>query len=399
MRFNVWQQILSGGAKNLIHPPPVAVDFGTGALKVLQISQGDRPSLVAAASLETPEDLLNDAAKRLSFQLDALPDLIKAGQFKGKRAACALPAGQTFCKHMQFQQEPGIPLATLIKTAVPAQLKCDPGAVVLKHVEVGPVARTNKTEVICMAAAREMVERFMAALKAARLEPVGMHSEFTAMLRAFDSITRRDQDAALTTLYLDVGAGCTKVAIAHGRSLVFARTIEVGGRHLDAAICKSLKCSAGQARKQRLSMTTFEAARTAAPVEGLTGRLAFIAAPPAGATAVAERPAGQPDTAAEAAALSEPLEILTDEISMCLRYHEAIFPDQRVGRAIFIGGESRQRGLCQHIARTLRLPAQVADPLAQLTRSGGEPTLHVDLGEPQPGWAVALGLCLCPTDL
>jgi type IV pilus assembly protein PilM len=394
MRFNVWHQILSGGAKNLIHAPPIAVDFGAGSLKVLQIAQGDNPSLVAAACLETPQGLINDPLKRLSFQLDALPDLIRAGEFKGRRAACALPAALTFCKHMQFQLEPGVPLSTMIRNSVPLQLKCDAGALVLKHVEVGPVARTNKTEVICMAAAREMVERFMTALKNARLEPVGMHSEFTAALRAFSAMKRAEGEKSQTSLYLDVGLGCTKVAIAHGPDLVFARTIDLGGRHLDAALATQLKLTATQARAHRLGMTQLCAAPAAAaaapPGEGLTGRLAVLAAPPA---APRERAAMQ------AGDLHEPLEILTDEVSMCLRYHESIFPERRVDRAIFLGGEARHLGLCQHIARTLRLPAQVADPMARVVRTGEEPTVGVSFDQSQPGWAVALGLCLCPTDL
>jgi type IV pilus assembly protein PilM len=411
MRFNVWQQILSGGAKNLIHAPPIAVDFGAGSLKVLQIAPGDPPSLVSAACLETPEGLLNDPVKRLSFQLDALPDLVRAAEFKGRRAVCALPAAVTYCKHMQFQQEPGVPLTTMIRNAVPLQLKCDANALVFKHVEVGPVARTNKTEVICMAAAREMVERFMGALKLSKLEPVGMHSEFIAALRAFDSMNRAEGEKSAksqTTLYLDVGVGCTKVAIAHGRDLVFARTIDLGGRHLDAVLAKQLKVNASQARAQRLAMTQLCAAALPTPAspEGLSGRLAVLAAPaPAGTVAVAgfgaagPRSLGTKSTAPDVGNLQEPLEILTDEVSMCLRYHESVFPDRRVDRAIFLGGESRHLGLCQHIARTLRLPAQVADPMARVVRTGDEPTVGVSFAESQPGWTVALGLCLCPTDL
>ncbi len=97
--------------------------------------------------------------------------------------------------------------------------------------------------------------------------------------------------------------------------------------------------------------------------------------------------------------LSEIVESLTDEISGCLRYHESIFPDRRVNRAIFMGGESRHLGLAQHIARTLRLPAQVADPMASVGRTGKEATPGVDFKLSQPGWAMVLGLCLSPTDL
>jgi Tfp pilus assembly PilM family ATPase len=84
---------------------------------------------------------------------------------------------------------------------------------------------------------------------------------------------------------------------------------------------------------------------------------------------------------------------------MCLRHHESVFPDRKINRAIFVGGEARHLGLCQHIAKALRLPAQVADPMAGVSRTGNEPTVGVDFSTPQPGWATALGLALSPTDL
>ena len=49
--------------------------------------------------------------------------------------------------------------------------------------------------------------------------------------------------------------------------------------------------------------------------------------------------------------------------------------------------------------RVLRLGAESADPLARVARSGKEPTTGLTLDQPQPGWAVALGMCLSPTDL
>ena len=64
-----------------------------------------------------------------------------------------------------------------------------------------------------------------------------------------------------------------------------------------------------------------------------------------------------------------------------------------------MGGESRVTAVCQHVARSLKLQAQLADPLARVARSGSEPVSGVDFKEPQPGWSVALGLALSPTDL
>jgi Tfp pilus assembly PilM family ATPase len=97
--------------------------------------------------------------------------------------------------------------------------------------------------------------------------------------------------------------------------------------------------------------------------------------------------------------LTEPLRALTDEIALCVRYYEQLFPSRRIDRLIFVGGESRHTGLCQHIARQFKFPAHAGDPLARLARTGSEPSAGVDLAQPQPGWAVPLGLLMSPTDL
>jgi Tfp pilus assembly PilM family ATPase len=97
------------------------------------------------------------------------------------------------------------------------------------------------------------------------------------------------------------------------------------------------------------------------------------------------------------AACREPLNQLTDELDLCRRYYETTFPNKPVDRLIFVGGEARQRGLCQHIAREMGLTAQVGDPLVRMGRStdvGLESGM--DRRQPQPGWTVAIGLSLGP---
>ncbi|HYE60940.1 MAG TPA: pilus assembly protein PilM [Phycisphaerales bacterium] len=399
---------------NTTHALPIAIEFGTAALKILQVQQGEPPSLVAAACLETPLDLLRDQSRRLKFQLEGLPRLLRSGGFKGKRAVCAIPAWAIHCKHLSLQRVEGQSTAALVNAALPGAFNLDPATIVHRFTEVPAPDRPGKAEVIVTAVSFELVQQLMGAIAACKLQPVGMHSEFAAVLRTFDHVHKRETDSAINTLYLDIGNATTNVMISHGKDLAFARAIQLGGRHFDETIAKQLKCDLAEAGRRRMEAdelvrTIHRPATVAAPAPALVGAGAhaepFKRSDERGlqplATGFTTDLAAQPRAAfAPAAAdLSEPLESLTDEVLMCVRYHESQFPGKRVERAIFVGGEARHKGLCQAIAKALRLPAQMADPLARVARTGSEPALGVDLKQPQPGWAVTLGLCLSPTDL
>jgi Tfp pilus assembly PilM family ATPase len=368
---------------------PLAVEFGVGSLKVLQLAPGDTPSIAAAVQIDTPDDLLDNPAKRLSFQIDALPKVLKQGKFRTNRAVCAVPVGQMVCKHVQIVPSDDIPIEKLAAAQIGSQLNCDPAALLVRCRVVEGLKPGPKREVICFAAARDFITRLMGALKAAKLEPVGIHNEFAAALRSIDAVAAPGEASSETdgtpTLVLDLGAGSTKVVISHGSRMVFARSVEIGARHMDEAIAHQLRCTIPEARQTRLGLERLIPAR--APVGAAAGEQAQET------PAMPVRPvAPDPD-------LSEPLEILADETSMCLRYHRMLFPDRPVEKVVFLGGQSRQRLVCEHLARTLRLPAQSVDPLARLARSGKVPCEGVDVAAPQPGWAAAVGMCLSPTDL
>ena len=86
---------------------------------------------------------------------------------------------------------------------------------------------------------------------------------------------------------------------------------------------------------------------------------------------------------------------LVEELQLCLRYHQSMFPDHHIEKIVFLGGASRQVQRCQAIAQALRISAQLGDPLARLVRpQDGAPPSGLDMRQPQPGWAVPMGLCL-----
>ncbi|MBS0197431.1 MAG: pilus assembly protein PilM [Planctomycetes bacterium] len=400
---------LKGGVKTQF-PPPVGIDFGTGALKVLQVSGSEPPQLIAAANVDTPDELIAEPAKRLEFQIGLLPKLLREGGFKSKRAVCAVPAWATTCKHMQIARTDATTVLSAIESAIPVQLGRDPSELVYRHLTVGGQDKPGaKMEILVTAVERTLVEQLMAAIHACKMEPVGIHSEFSAAMNAFAYVHRRAGDVLANTLYIDIGHGTTTVAISHGMELAFSRVIELGGRHLDEALAKQLGCDVKEARRRRWNV---EKAQTPAPAlsmaERALGKDAVTSITPPEERRETKLPPGfGPQVLDQAAVplgpdqtnLNESLDLLTDEVRMCMRYHSSQCPELSIDRVVFIGGESRHMGLCQHIAKALKLPAQMADPLARVSRTGKEPCRGVDFSQPQPGWAVALGLCVGPTDL
>lgn len=374
---------------------PIGVEFGTAGLKILQVERpkpSDPLSLTAAAYLPTPYKLLHEPTARLDFQLDAMGRLIRAGGFRGGRVVCSIPSQLLFCKHVQIQKAEGVSTGVLVQAAIAQALSCEPGQVVTRHTEVG-AAGEGKTEVIATAVPRTAVERMVETFRSSKLELAGVHAEHAALIRALDCLHQRVENSGQTTLYIDIGYSGTHVMIARGNQPMFVRFIEFGGRRLDEAVAQQLQCELEEAREKRFSAQK-------APAEVAVGAPAGSGGAPNGVQLNEDLRVAQAGPAGpEDVDLSEALEILTDEVRMCVRYYDSLVPNQRIERTVFVGGESLHRGLCQHLARAMRVPASIADPLARVVRTGKEPSAGVDLTEAQPGWAVALGLCLSPTEL
>lgn len=382
---------------------PIAVDFGAAELKVFQLTPGEATGFGAAAAVETPSHLLDDPSARIAFQVEQLPGLIRNGGFKGKRAVCLIPACLTHTTHVQVPKGDAATIETGAKLAVSTQLSCSPDALVVRHHEVGPAQDPSKSEVITVAASRGVVSRLMSGLASAKLEPVGMRTEAIALLRGFNTLNlTSDEDVCL---YLDLGYSATKAVIAKGSRLLLARTIEIGGRTLDEEIARRRKISVERSHASRMECSEFSGVERA-PVASVTGLSA-----PASAR-VGESGLRMPPPRAEVTErveskrsvsvvpdVGETLEMLGDEVAMCLRYHHSLFPDAPVTRAVLTGGESRQLTLCRRLAGVVRVPVQAGDPTRAIVRSGKEPAVGVDATQPMPGWAAVLGLGLCPTDL
>lgn len=347
-------RLSSSGAKQPAKHSALAVDFGDDALRVLQLTASG--ALHGATCVETPA--LEPLAK-LEWQLANLAALIRSGGFKGKRAVCSVPSWMTTVQRLQVAKSEGVDAQQAIDGAIIAQTGFEPGELVYK---IFDASRTDNAEVLMLAAERRFVDRLLKGLCDAKLEPVGMQSEFTALVHGFEPVFADEAQAARTSMCIDIDASDTKLVIMRGAELLFARSIEIGAN----------KLTPGSSDQQ----PSHDSAPLSDNLLHMTGEL---------------NPAAPWNT--------ESVEILTDEILMSMRYHAGSGQGRRIDRVLFTGRGACAREMCIAITRRLRLPAFIADPFAAASRKGCEVALGVDPSIAHPDWAVAFGLAVSPTDL
>jgi Tfp pilus assembly PilM family ATPase len=259
----------------------------------------------------------------------------------------------------------------------------------LRHVVAGPIFQDQeeKLELIVMAVQRETVDQFIRLAEMAKLSVVGLQPEPKALLDCFRLLFRKkNADGELTTMFIDIGFSGTRVIVGNGELILFARFIPIGSDQFNYAASVALKLPVHEARLRRIE-------HAVSPVSEMEMAAASVAT---------VDPILDPMTAKRQAekgviedACRDPLERLITELELCRRYHEATFPNRAIDRIVFVGGESMHKTMCQQIARRLGIAAQLGDPMVRLARNAKiSPESGVDLTQPQPAWAIAVGLSI-----
>jgi type IV pilus assembly protein PilM len=351
---------------------PIGVDFGTDALRLAQVqADGGDFRLLAAAAAEIPPNVRADADARLEFFAEQARHLLNTGKFRGRRAVLGLPPSVVHTQQLALEPMDEKLLADTVSACAKQKLPFDPVRALLRHAVVGQTRDSDdpRLHVIVMAADTGWINQFIAAARKAKLDVVAMNMQPMALLDCFANVYRRTAEQQSVRLYVDIGSGGTRAIIGQGTHLLFARNLGIGGDHLTRAVADSLAISFQDARTLRIKICAGAGTGAGAGANG-----------------------AQVETVCRQAA-----EELIQDLDRCRRAHELAFPHLAVNRVIFVGGEARHEGLCQHIADSLKLPGQTGDCLCRMARNsriGIESA--IDRRHPQPAWSAAIGLSMGP---
>ena len=382
---------------------PIAIDFGADSIKMLQIVPTNPPQLVAAACAPIPDHARQDPVARMAFITEALKNLLATQPFKGKRVMLSIPAFQTIVQHMEVAAGHGENIELELGLNLQQRLGINPSRMIIRHFPVTKIMRNGATqqELICIAAMRDVIMQYIDLVAKCKLDVVGMHSEPVCTLKAVEQMAGMTDDQH-AVCYIDIGSAMTKVNIAHGSQLVFAKSIHAAGDHLTKQLATQKRIAFSDARQARIAHSrgidlesavhNVAASTEMGPATAVATQSVIPMSKPT------SKPFGSKDI--EESLGKETLECLIDELHMCFRHYKTLFPENQIQKLVFMGGESNNTKTCQRIAKSVQIAAQLGDPFARLTRIGQKKApVGVDLDQAQPGWVVPLGLCLCEANL
>jgi Tfp pilus assembly PilM family ATPase len=250
-----------------------------------------------------------------------------------------------------------------------------------------------------MAASREAVQRHLYLIERTKVEIDYVNVEPCALLSCFAHLLDENQEKQGATMFIDLGHVCTKVVVSHGTKIAFSRNIRVAAENIRRTICDKSNMNYNQAVHFHKNILGQISAQTRNQKDSLAMADSVKNDQPSQQAVATMNPNDSSDMVSEhiiaEKAIMQALDCLAEEIRSCIRYHDLHFGTEPIRKVVFLGGQSKNRVLCQNLARHLGLPAQLGDPLVRVdTKNRTGKHSDVPPGESYPDWAVAFGLSL-----
>ncbi len=350
-----------GVAKNWMTPSanPIGIDLGSSCVRLAQVRWiEDEYRIIAAAS----GDVTTEPSERL------LGDLLNRGKFHGRSAVLALPSSIAFTNQTTFESSiTDDDIVARLPELLPESLR--DGAIIRPLVlrKAG-----QPTRVIFTAACRERVQSVIGLCESAGVKLVGMTTSSQATADCFAHVYRRASDLNRTLCFVDIGHTGTRILLVRGQMMLAACDVQVGG----AVLCDTLATDNSLSFKEAIRRRN----RSASDEQRRARQTTHVLFDPS--------------------TMEAPLRIGPATSAAIDRIVEGIrsVASHTVDALTFIGGEARQRSICTLIAKSTGVLGQIGDPLVRFghTCAAGVES-GIDRREPQPAWAIALGLSLGPT--
>lgn len=333
----------------------IGLDIGGNTIKLVQLAQSGKQfklSSIAVAEASKVDNLTD----RDTADSEIIKKMVKSSGAVGKSCVVSLPESQVYTRviEMPFLEEPE--LSSTIKWQAEQYIPVALADVVLKHQvlsmpEAGvPDAKMN---VLLVAAPNVLVNRYMAILARAGLEPVAIETEIFAVAR---SLVAADEMSP-TTLLVNFGVENTTLAVLKRGDLSLTQSINTGGTAINRALTSELGLEAVQAEQYK---KTYGMDATK-----LEGKVANVIRPV--------------------------VDSVLAEVKRVIAYYETRPAASAIKRVVLSGGLALTPGLLGHFTQNLGIEVQLGNPFVHLILSDKQKQVAFEAG---PLFAAAVGLAM-----
>ncbi len=345
---------------------PIGLDVGHSIIKMIQLScDNDTIHVVAAEEELIDRNLEPGSEPWRQGVIDLLQKMYREGGFTGGQVISCLPSDLVKIKSLRLDTNEPEQIEEIIETEVAERFGMNSQQDEIRYMVAGNVYQGEeiKNEVIFFGINREQLAGHISLLEEANLTPVSIDTVPHALFRSFQTTLRRREDHELVSVFVDLGSKFTTVIIGKGQSIAFVKQIPIAGDQLNEKVASSLGISIDEAAQLRIRMRDPDTSS----INDETSRAVIDA-------------------------MTNSIEDLAHEISLCFKYYSVTFRGQRPAEAVFAGGEAYEAVLMDSIRRHLGMEIRIAEPLRgyDLSKANFNRRRNPQMCE----WAVAVGLAL-----
>jgi len=340
----------------------VGLDIGSTAVRAAELSAGANPAVLRAAQVPLPVGAVENGEVRQPEAVgEALRELWQRGGFKNRQVWMGVGNQRVVVREIALPYMPEKELRASLGLQVQEFIPMSVEEAVLDFDPLGEFEQEDRKmlRLLLVAAQRVMVDQIVAAVQAAKLEPMGLDLIPFALVRAIGTPdVGMDLEEAGEEAVVDIGAHVTNIVVHARGTTRFVRILPSGGRDITIAI----------ARAAGVEDDVAERIKRGEEVEDMPS------------------PDEVRNVALQRAAA------FVDEVRSSLEFYTAQAREARIGRVLLTGGGSKLEGLLDLMRQRIPVPV---DPGRVFEQVPSQLSLsEAALQDAEPVLATAIGLAI-----
>ena len=337
----------------------IGLDIGSSSVKAVQLKKTRTGFALLAFGVEplVPQTIVDGTIMDQGAVVDAIRSLFSRLKLRTKDVAIAIAGHSVIIKKIAVPAMRPDELANNIKAEAEHHIPFGKDDVEVDYHVVNPQNSSGQTELLLVAAKREVVADYVQVVKDATLTPQVVDVAAFASQNGFEA--NYTLDPKETAVLINVGAAIANLNIIRGGVSLFTRDVTIGGNAFTEEIQKQMAISSEEAEAYKIGGSADEAGVVPQEVVRIIEGVA---------------------------------EVMAGEFQRSLDFFLATTADANITRICLAGGTAKVAALHRAIERRSRLPVEVVDTWRKIEVDASLDRAYLAANSPDA--LIGLGLAL-----